>query len=365
MYEEKTYEALLEEKLSLVDDKFDKRQGSPIYAALAPNSVEQARLYSHLAWLHNQMFGDTAERDGLTRIARDTRGLSPSAATYAVRKCVADAVLPLGLSVSLDILNYTITEAVDEAGSSGEYVYKAVCQESGEIGNKYSGEAIPNEFVEGLTAVRILDVLIPGEDEEDTEAFRKRWRDNFRSIAFGGNKTDYKEKINGIEGVGGVKTARARNASGEVQGGHVLAVIIASDFSVPSRSLVEKVQEIIDPVENAGEGDGLAPIDHTVHIQAVTGKVINVATTLTLDTGYSFEDIKSFVEGTVDKYFLSINKEWEEKGNESIVVRIAQIESAILKIIGVLDITGTMLNGEEKNVILDKYEIAVRGEISG
>lgn len=363
MYEDRTYEKLLEEKLSNVDDKFDKRQGSIIYAALAANSIEQAQFFSQLNWLYAQIYGDTAEREDLIKIAQDTRGISPNNATYAVRKCMADVALPIGLTLSLDVLDYEITEVIDDSGSSGEYTYKAVCSEAGEIGNKYSGTAIPNEYVEGLTSVQITDVLIPGKEEEDTEVFRKRWKASFDSTAFGGNQADYKEKVKSIDGVGGCKIARATNAAGKIRGGHVLVVIIASDFSVPSEILVDTVQTIIDPVENTGEGKGLAPIDHTVHIQAVTGKVIDIATTLTLDSGYEFEDIRSYIEKAIDTYFLSLNKEWETK--ESMVVRIAQIESAVLNVAGVLDIGGTRLNGAEENIILGKYEIAVRGEVNG
>lgn len=365
MYEEKTYESLLEKKLEAVGDQYDKRQGSLIYTALAPNSIEQAQVYNQLDWMYKQMFGDTAEREALVKIAQDTRGLSPEQATYAVRKCVADTPLPEGLILSLDVLDYTVTRAIEESSETGSYSYEVVCSEAGEVGNKYSGPAIPNDYIEGLTSVKITDVLIPGEEEEETEVFRKRWRAAFQSMAFGGNKADYKEKINGIEGVGGCKVARATNKDGEPEGGHVMAVIIAADFTVPSTVLIDKVQSLIDPTENAGEGDGLAPIGHTVHIKGVTGKVIDISVSLTLDTGYSFMDIKSSIENAIDQYFLSLNRQWEEKGEEAIAVRISQIESAVLKITGVLDITGTALNGAEENILLGKYEIAVRGEVCG
>lgn len=365
MHEEKTSKNLLEEKLAEVDDKYDKRQGSVIYTALAPNSMEQAQQYAHIDWLWSQMFGDTADRETLIKIAQDTRGMEPDKATYAERKCEADAPLPIGLGLSLDLLDFTVKEVIEDTAGTGKYLYKVVCNTPGEIGNKYSGAAIPNEFVDALTFVNITDVLIPGEEEEETEVFRKRWRGAFNSMSFGGNKADYKEKINKIEGVGGCKIARATNKEGEIQGGHVMVVIIASDFTVPSDVLVQKVQSMIDPEENAGEGDGLAPIDHTVHIVPVTGVEISVDTNLTLDTGYVFEDIKGYAEQAVEKYFLSLNKGWEEKENEPIAIRIAQIESAILAIEGVIDISGTQLNGLEENIILKKYEIAVRGEVSG
>ena len=42
MYEAKTYEALLQAKLARVAASLDKREGSIIFDALAPNSLESA-----------------------------------------------------------------------------------------------------------------------------------------------------------------------------------------------------------------------------------------------------------------------------------------------------------------------------------
>lgn len=46
-------------------------------------------------------------------------------------------------------------------------------------------------------------------------------------------------------------------------GGTVLVTIVDSDdYGGASKTLVQSVQSIIDPVTNAGEGYGLAPIGH-------------------------------------------------------------------------------------------------------
>ena len=56
-----------------------------------------------------------------------------------------------------------------------------------------------------LKPVKITSVLVPGEDEEDTELFRQRYLNSLNAQAFGGNQIDYIEKVNAIPGVGGVK----------------------------------------------------------------------------------------------------------------------------------------------------------------
>ena len=55
-------------------------------------------------------------------------------------------------------------------------------------------------------------MVIPGEDEEDTEVFRQRYMDSLNAQAFGGNRADYLEKVNAIPGVGGVKVYRVWNS---------------------------------------------------------------------------------------------------------------------------------------------------------
>ena len=45
------------------------------------------------------------------------------------------------------------------------------------------------------------------------------------------------------------------------------------------------------------------------------------------------------------------------------IVRIAQIEAAILTVPGVIDVTGTTLNGSAANVTLDAEEIPVLGTV--
>lgn len=359
MFENRTYESLLREKLEKVDSGYDRREGSVIYDAMAPNSAESAQIYIYLDWVLNQMFGDTASREYLSRIARDTRGMEPDKATNAVLKGEFDCAVKAGSRFNLDELNYTVISVMDEAA----HTYRLQCEMAGAEGNKHLGTLVPVDYVPGITKAELTEVLIPGEDEEETEAFRKRWRDSFQSLAFGGNKMDYKEKIKQIAGVGGVKVLRATNEAGERVGGHVKCVIIDSEFCCPSDDLIDLVQTRIDPIQNAGEGDGLAPIGHEVHIVGVQAVKIDVAADITYEEGYSFADIKSYIEKAFGDYLDELNHAWEE--SDCITVRISQIESRILDVAGVVDIKGTRLNGVEENAVLSMDGIAVRGDVHG
>ncbi len=69
---------------------------------------------------------------------------------------------------------------------------------------------IPIDYIQGLKTAELTEILIPGEDEEDTEKLRQRYFDSFKDSAFGGNVRDYLNKTKSIPGVGSVKvTSRA------------------------------------------------------------------------------------------------------------------------------------------------------------
>ncbi len=91
--------------------------------------------------------------------------------------------------------------------------------------------------------------------------------------------------------------------------------------------------------------------------------VVNISTTITYQDGYSWNDIKPYVENVIDEYFLELSKEWENEKN--LIVRISQIETRILNVAGVIDIYDTKINNATQNLILDEENIPVRGEIIG
>lgn len=357
-FDEKTYENLLQEKLDSVDNKYDKRESSLIYNALAPNSMEIRSMYIFLQWLLDNVFGDTAEREYLERIALCTKGITPDKATKAVCKLETDVQADIGTRFTVDSIIYTVTE---ELPAETYYCYKAECSTEGTEGNQHFGTAIPVEYIQGLTHAELTEILIPGEEEEDTETFRERWLSSFNNVAFGGNKADYKAKVNTLDGVGDCKVYRAENSTGEQQGGNVRIVVINSEFGVPSDTLIEQVQQEIDPSQD-GEGVGIAPIGHIVNVIGVTGLVIDIAANITCDTGYAFEDVKSSIETKIKEYLSSLAKTWAD--SENLVVRKSQIEAAILSVPYVLDVTDTTLNESTENIILGSDNIPVLGVIT-
>lgn len=356
MYEDVTYELILDRMLDRVlaqNPNIDTREGSIIYNALAPAAVELQNMYIQLDTILNESFADTQTRDYLIKRCAE-RGVNVEPATHAIRQgefVPSTLEIEIGARFSLNILNYVVTEKI----SNG--VYKLQCETAGYDGNVESGALIPIEYIEGLETATLTDVLVPGEDEEDTEHLRQRYYDSLNSQAFGGNITDYKEKTNSLDGVGGVKVYPVWNG-----GGTVKLVIINSDFEKPSEVLVNSVQTIIDPTQNQGNGVGIAPIGHIVTVLGCNETVVNVATRITFQEGWNWEALKPYAEQAIDDYFKELASDWASLDN--IIVRISQIEIRLLNLTGVLDIADTTLNGVAHNLTVEADNIPKRGNVT-
>ena len=344
-----TYEELLNMALSRVPNDLDKREGSIIYNALAPCCFELAQAYVELETVRNITYADTSTGEDLTLRCRE-RGIQRKPSTKALRRGIFNINIPLSSRFSIENTTYIVKEKIEDRNFILE------CEQLGVIGNAYVGVLLPIDYIEGLTSANITEILVPGEDEETDESLRKRYFDSLESQAFGGNIADYKDKVSKINGVGGVKVYPIWNG-----GGTVKLVIIDSTFDKPSDTLVNEVQTIIDPVQNQGEGVGIAPIGHIVTVSGVDEIIINITSNITLRAGYAWDDVKAQIIDKLNEYYKELRESWESSDN--LVVRISYIETRVLDVPGVLDIQGTNINGSAENLILGENHIPGHGDV--
>ena len=349
MYEDKTYESLLQEKLARVASSLDKREGSIIFDALAPNSLESAMIYVALDTILTETFADTASRDYLILRCRE-RGITPLPATCAVGLGEFSMDVPIGARFSCDKYNWVVTEAADE----GQHKYHMTCETAGADPNGYTGQLIPIEYIEGLATAELTEILINGEDEEDTETLRLRYLNSFANQSYGFNRGQYIEVVEALPGVGGCKPYRAWDGPGTVK-----LVITDSNFQPPSPELIQQVQTTIDPTQNSGDGIGLAPIDHEGTVVGANGTEINVKANLAFEEGWDLEECRPYIEAALDAYYRELNSTW--RSESGLLVRVSQIESRLLALTGIVDVFGTTVNGQAGNVQLDTDSVAVRG----
>lgn len=399
MYENITYESLKKRMLDRVSDKMDKRESSLIWDTHSATAAELMLLYIEMESVIGNSYGDTADREHLVLLCKD-RGIVPEPATYAVLKgeFTPENIDVSGKRFNIGNMNYIVLEQI----VPGQYQVK--CETEGMVGNQYIGDMIPIDYIDGLQTARLTEILIPGEDEEDTEVLRKRYFDSFYAQVFGGNRADYLSKVGGINGVGDVKITRVWNGDispadmipnekvcewyetvvngldAEVArwlsvvytaaqekkltvGGTVLVTVVNSmDFGEASKALLQNIQTVLDPEQNAGEGYGIVPIGHIVHVKSASPVSVAVKTTLTFEQGYGWLNLQNTIRQAVEEYLLELRKEWAE--SSMTIVRISQIESRILAVKGVADIQNTSLNGNKGNLTLGEYEIPVMGGVS-
>ena len=117
MYENTTQEVILNRMLDRVrasNPEIDTREGSLIYDALAPASIELRLMYMEFDVIMNETFADTAHREWLIKRCKE-RGIVPYPAKYAILKGVftPDTVeIAIGERLSLETLNYIVTEKI-------------------------------------------------------------------------------------------------------------------------------------------------------------------------------------------------------------------------------------------------------------
>ncbi|PZM65337.1 baseplate J/gp47 family protein [Paenibacillus dendritiformis] len=356
MYENQTFDVILGRMLERVPDDVDKREGSVIYNACAPAAWELASLYAELDVNMALSFADTASGEYLSRRTAEF-GVKRKQATKARRKGLffdgnnLPLDVPIGSRYSIDGVNYVVISKI-EVG-----VFNLESEQTGTIGNKVFGAMLPIDFVDRLARSELSEVLVPGDDDESDESLRQRYIEAVNEPAFGGNVSDYKQKLNAIDGVGDVKVFPVWQG-----GGTVKCTLITSDWTAPPREMLDGIQTKVDPVQNNGKGLGLAPIGHRVTIAPVNDVTINVVTKIVLETGMTPGQVEGEIMDVIGGYLLSLRKSWAKVTN--IVVRVALIEAAILTVPGVIDVAGTTLNGHPNNVTLGEEEIPIVGTVT-
>lgn len=358
--EQYTYAYLMELALSFVPDDRDKREGSIIYDALAPFCQLLAAGAIQLKNFYRETYAVTATGKDLdNRVAE--QGISRYLATYAVKKVsLADeqgnpVTVPIGARLSTvsdtQPINYTITAPYKDNGIVVPGSYEATCEESGVIGNQYSGNMINITFIQGLASAYMSTTLVPARDEETDEELRKRYFESLNQVAFGGNIADYRIKLEEMAGVGAVQIYPTWKG-----GGTVKLCIVDPTYAPCSDEYIDTVQKLVDP-ENAqgetGTGLGLAPIGHKVTVVTPDIVDINVSATVVLGTGYNLGHVEAPIREALSTYIQSLREKWADANETNVYfcdVFRSRVSATILGITGVSNVTNVMLNGKAEDI---------------
>ena len=294
--EQYTFEYLIEKALARVPDTIDKREGSIIYDALAPACYELSEYYMRLRKVLQNTYAETASGEYLDlRVAE--QGIKRFEATAAVKKGIftnesgAPLEIELGSRFSTitdrESLNYIVTAPYEVEGQIVPGNYQLTCETVGTVGNAYVGNLIPINYIQGLGEAIMTDLIIPARDVETDDELRARYFLSLKDKPFGGNLAQYDENLKNIEGVGEVQIYPVWDG-----GGTVKCSVIDASFNPITSDFITVIQDIIDPTPQ-GTGLGLAPIGHVVTITTPEELTVNIATNVSLMTGYTKAQVET------------------------------------------------------------------------
>lgn len=364
---QQTYQNILTQMLDQVPATFDKRDTSPIPTALGPAAYALEGFYISLNQVQLAAYIQTATGQALDYLAV-IAGLTRYPASAAVRLGIFDMAVPIGSRYSTingaDSINFQATAATT-GETEGDYYFQLTAETPGSIGNEYTGPILPITAIPGLNSAQITDILVPGDDEESDEDFRARIIEALNDRPFGGNIASYRTYIMDIDGVGAVQVYPTWNG-----GGTVKCSVLGADYLPASPTLVENVQNAVDPPPNQGLGLGTAPIGAQVTIVAPETLTVNVSATLLLSSGYTIGQVQAPVQQAIENYMLSVRQEWATPVNTTSVeyqanVYLSRVVAAIVGVSGVINATNVLLNGEGEDLILTETGITQQVPITG
>lgn len=364
---QQTYQNILTQMLDQVPATFDKRDTSPIPTALGPAAYALEGFYISLNQVQLAAYIQTATGQALDYLAV-VAGLTRYPASAAVRLGIFDMAVPIGSRYSTingaDSINFQATAATT-GKTEGDYYYQLTAETPGSIGNEYTGPILPITAIPGLNSAQITDILVPGDDEESDEDFRARIIEALNDRPFGGNIASYRTYIMAIDGVGAVQVYPTWNG-----GGTVKCSVLGADFLPASPTLIENVQNAVDPPPNQGLGLGTAPIGAQVTVVAPEELTVNVSATLQLASGYAIGQVQTPIQQAIENYMLSVRQEWATPVNTTSVeyqanVYVARIVAAIVGVPGVVNATNVQLNGGTADLILTETGATQQVPITG
>lgn len=343
------YAYILSQMLSRVPREYDLRQMSIIQTALGPAAYALEDFYMILSQVQDSAFVQSAVGGDLDNLAV-IGGISRYPASAAVRLGVFNIPIPIGARFSTvdgsNSINFIATAKVTDT------TYQLTAETLGNVGNSYVGPILPITYIAGLTSAQVTDILVPGDEEETDNELRVRLITALNEKPFGGNMASYRENILAIDGVGAVQIYPVWDG-----GGTVKCSILGSDLNPASETLIENVQNSIDPPPNQGLGYGLAPIGAKVTITSPAEVTIHVAAQLTLRDGHDISQVQPLIEASLEDYFHIIRAEWgnldaNEQPNYSASVYISRVIAAIVATEGVANATNVTLNGGTADINL-------------
>lgn len=351
MYESETQETILTRMLNNINTSLNKKEGSFIFDAISPVSIELAQAYAELDKILELGFAQTtygrfldyrAEEHGLTRkVATYSKGIItiigssnleiPKGSIFASKlgiQFATDNVATIEVDGTVDV---SVTAV--RAGKSGNLPAQAICEMS-----------LP---ISGITSITNSEGTTGGNDEESDEALLDRLLLKVREPATSGNEYHYLQWAREVNGVGDAKVFPRWDGNGTIK------VFIINESKEPADA--QLVQNTTDYIDN------VRPIGAEVTVESASELLINIEAQIKAASGYSLSELQLSIEETVKEYLKEIVF-------EKTTIYISQIGFKISNISGVDAYTGLKINGSTDDIELiyekDNTQVPVLGTVA-
>lgn len=357
MFEEQSYESILERMLNRIPSDMDKREGSIIYDALAPEALEIARIYVQLDSILSLVFAKTTYGQYLDYLA-ESHGVERKLAEKALGKVnivgTPDFYIQKPVEITLVIndssLKFTVVDenknpidlVIPSTGKCESYL---LCNTAGTIGNISANSIEFYEFVPGVDSISNSEAFEGGMEEETDTSLLQRLLEKVKNPPSSGNKNDYIRWAKEISGVDNVKVIPLWDGPGTVK----LIIYDYKGFPLSSE-LINKVKDYIAPEDLSKEGK--APLG--AHVTVLTVKLKNLTVNirgLVVQQGYTLMSVKEAIDKNVKSHLESIAP------GDTVIIKACG--AVVMKTDGVMDFDSISINGTNSNITTSDEEKVV------
>lgn len=248
-------------------------------------------LYQHQAWLHRQIFPDTADEAELLRHAgsRNIRQRAPVAATGTLQISGTTGVELNAGSVVKHVATGALlnTTAVSKVEVSGVAQVSVVAQTAGVSMNGLSGQAILTTPPLGIDAMAtISSSLTGGSDIESPASVLVRLLELLRNPPAGGASYDYKRWALEVDGVASATILPKR------RGPNTVDVVITGEDGAPSELVIAACAAHIEEVR---------PVTAEVFLYAPLILTLNATASVELVSGYTLADVQAAAQAAYNE----------------------------------------------------------------
>lgn len=353
MFEQFTEEYFMEQARKMGDALgVDTREGSVYMDAAVGHCLRTAKFYEDLRSVFDLLFADTCTGDVLDEWAAQKQ-VYRKAATSSFYEPVFDGVAPADL-------------VGDRFMASGYYFVVVQYKENFYLQSELTGtktnyllkgeRLIPVRNIMGLKSATLGDMYAAGTDPESDESLRERWREVLSEPSENWNKQQYKTSCEAYDGVG--RAIITPLAYGPCT---VKALIISSEGTSPPDSLINQIQDSMDP-GSEGVGQGKVPLGCKFYAVAAGQEAVDISFDVVIASGYSSDNTKEMVRQELIRYMKEIALNTPDE--ENMVAQYMKVIGILANMVGIKDLENLTLNGFAENVSIGADNIPILGELT-